>query len=152
MNTALSTQIDELRNTIKTMKSEKTQTGIDGSSKDKDIIDIEYENAMARWSGSTAEGVDIIISFGDKWKEEMNKYYSLLHEKLTDDKKDYLVSSQEKWEQFSKNDEELTWQTYDQLNHGGSIMRIYSSEIYLERYRSRALKLKELCEFLTAVR
>jgi len=109
----------------------------------KHDLDIEYEKAMATWI-NTMEGVEIINSFGDIWKEEMDKYYTLLYDMLEEDRKKWLISSQEKWEIYTKENEELAWQTYDQVHHDGSIMKIYSAEIYLERYRSRAKTLIHL--------
>jgi predicted MPP superfamily phosphohydrolase len=111
-------------------------------------LDKEYNDAMKNWSGVTAEGVSIIGAFGDKWKAEMEKYYQLLYDALAEDKKKWLVSSQNEWVKFTKENEELTWQTYDQINHGGTIMQIFSSNIYLERYRDRTLTLKSLYDFL----
>ncbi len=111
-------------------------------------VDIDYDKAMANWSGNTAEGVDIICSFGDKWKDEMNKYYSLLYNDLNSDKRKWLKSSQKKWETFIKDNEELEWQTYDQINGEGSIMQIYSAQIYLDRYRDRTITLMDLYDFL----
>ena len=113
------------------------------------FLDKDYRIAMSEWSGTTWEGVDIIASYGDLWKEEMEKYYQLLYDELNDDKKQWIVSSQEQWEIFTKYNEELTWQTYDQLHHKGSIMRILTAGIYREKYRTRALDLKYLYEYLT---
>ena len=111
-------------------------------------LDKDCDKAMKKWSGNTSEGVDIICSFGDKWKDEMNKYYNLLYNELNPDKRKWLVSSQKKWETFTKDNEELEWQTYDQINGGGSIMQTFSSQIYLDRYRDRAIKLMQLYDFL----
>lgn len=119
-------------------------TGIDETKKYP--IDIEYDKAMQNWSGVTLEGVDIICTYGDKWKNEMEKYYNLLYKKLNKDKKKWLISSQEKWETFTKENEELAWQIYDQNYHGGSIMQIFSAEIYYDKYRERALDLMKKYE------
>lgn len=109
-------------------------------------IDIEYEKAMQDWSGNTAEGVEISCAYGEKWKSEMDKYYKLLHQKLDNDKKKWLVSSQKKWEAFTKDNEELAWQIYDQQYHGGSIMQTFSAQIYYDKYRDRALDLMKKYE------
>jgi hypothetical protein len=112
-------------------------------------LDVELENALAAGGTSTSDMVDIYCSYGDKWKDEMNRYLDLLTEKLKDDKKHFVALSQEKWSDFIKDNEELQWQTYDQIHHAGSLMYTYTAKCYLESYRSRALFLKNLYDFLT---
>lgn len=75
-------------------------------------------------------GVSIICPYGNMWKDEMNQYYQLLYDELDSGKKQWLISSQDEWKLFTKENEELAWQTYDQIYHGGTIMRIFEAEIY----------------------
>jgi hypothetical protein len=82
-------------------------------------------------------------------KAEMEKYLQLLTDELTDDKKKWVEKSQNQWEIFIKDNEELAWQTYDQIYHGGSIMQINSASIYYDRYHDRALYLISLYDTLT---
>jgi hypothetical protein len=89
------------------------------------------------------------MHYGDMWKAEMEDCLRLIEEELNDDKKRWVSASQEKWEVFTKDNEELAWQAYDQINHGGSIMDIHSANIYYEKYKTRALYLKPLYDFLT---
>ncbi len=107
-------------------------------------LDREYRAAMAEWSGNTLEGVAINLSFGDQWKEEMDAYYRLLNDALHEDRRQWLASSQEAWEVRANIDEELAWQVADQDHHGGTIMKLIESQIYLDRYRTRAKQLMEL--------
>ena len=112
-------------------------------------LDQEYEKAQSEWSGNTAEYVVLTVSFAELWKDEMDKYYHLLYNELNDEKRHWLVSSQEKWEIYTKENEELAWQTYEQIFNTGSMMKIYEANIYLEKYRSRALTLISLYDSLT---
>jgi len=145
------TELQDVKNATQS-KNVEIKRETDTRNGEENIIDQKYDKAMSEWSGNTSEGVDIITSYGDIWKVEMNKYYNQLNDELTDDKRIWLVSSQKKWEEFTKENEGLTWHTYDQINHEGSIMQIYSAEIYLDSYKSRAIELKTLYEFLTADR
>ncbi|TYQ16260.1 UNVERIFIED_CONTAM: hypothetical protein Cloal_2783 [Acetivibrio alkalicellulosi] len=113
-------------------------------------IDIKFNEAINNWSGVTSEGVDIIVLYGDMWKSEMEINYNLLYKELNDEKKKWLITSQEKWETFSKENQELIWQIYDQKYHGGSIMQIFSAEIYYNKYRDRAIFLSEKYKELTS--
>ena len=113
-------------------------------------IDVEYEKAMANPEIWTTAGMKMTTcQYGDKWKAEMEKYLEILPEVLSDDKKKWVYESQEKWEVFTKDNEELAWQVYDTVHHGGSIMSEISASIYYHRYRTRALYLKSLYDFLT---
>jgi len=112
-------------------------------------IDVEYEKAMSNPEVWTTVGMSYTTTIhGDMWKAEMEKYLELLTEELADDKKKWVVESQEKWEVFTKDNEELTWQIYDQMHHGGSIMSNLTASIYYEKYRTRALYLKSLYDYL----
>ena len=59
-----------------------------------------------------------------------------------------ILESQEKWEVFTKDNEELTWQVFDQIHHGGSIMSNLTASIYYDKCRTRALYLKSLYDYL----
>ncbi len=113
------------------------------------LLKLNLKDEMKTWNGNTWDGVYIVTRYGDKWKVEMEKYYDLLLEELNEDKKKWLISSQEQWEVFTKENEELDWQVNDQLHHGGSIMHIITADIYYERYRRRALDLKQKYEILS---
>ena len=117
---------------------------LEDTNRPKHPIEIEFETEMLTWSGVTGEGVDIICKYGDLWKNEMEKYYDLLFDILEPEKRQWLESSQKQWEIFTKEHEELSWQTYDQMHHGGSIMRIFEAHIYYERYKDRAMQLMAL--------
>lgn len=159
-NRELAASVVALRQEINALKGEKASlelkparlneaAAISESAKERGPIETAFENAMLEWSGNTWESVDIICFYGDMWKSKMDEYLQLLEKELNDDKKQWLVSSQEKWEVFTKDNEELAWQTYDQMNHDGSIMHIHSANIYYEKYKTRALYLKSLYDFLT---
>ena len=82
------------------------------------------------------------------WKDEMDKYYNLLNDVLTPDNKQCLVSSQKQWEAFTKENDELTLQTYRQIYQGGSIVHIFAADIYYDKYKTRAVQLKALYDFI----
>ncbi len=109
----------------------------------KHPIELDFEKEMALWSGNTSEVVEIIIRHGDRWKVEMENHYELIYKELDEDKKKYLISSQQKWEEYIKENEELDLQILDQEYHGGSIMRILSADLYYNQYSDRALDLIE---------
>jgi len=121
------------------------------SKQNKHPLEIEFEKEMKTWSGNTSEGVEILCTNGDKWKDEMEKYYELLNEELDEDKKKWLESSQEKWEIYIEENEELGWQIFDQQYHGGTIIQILSAELYYNRYHDRALDLIQKYEELTSI-
>ena len=151
INTELSQANDENQQILALEKElEETkfslENAIDRLDENKHPIEIEYEEAMRNWSGNTWESVDIGTTYGDKFKDEMNKYLELLADGLADEKKKWVMESQNSWEIFVKDNEELEWQVIDQIHHGGSIMKTFSAGIYYERYRNRTLFLKRLCD------
>ena len=120
------------------------------SAEERHLIDISYEKAMANPEVWTTYGMaETTYQHGDMWKAEMEKYIELLTEILNAEKKKWVLESQEKWEIFTKDNEELAWQVYDAVNHGGSIMTNHTAGIYYDKYRTRALYLKSLYDFLT---
>ncbi|MDM8534165.1 hypothetical protein QUF55_05595 [Clostridiaceae bacterium HSG29] len=147
----LTNKVFELNKMVEKVKKENDELIqiVSDYEQSKHPIEIEFENEMKSWSGNNDEGVYIVLGYGDQWKEEMNKYYNLLLEKLNEDKRKWLVSSQEQWELFTKENEELAWHVNDQIYHDGSIMRIFDANIYYYRYRDRALYLKEKYEILS---
>jgi cell division protein FtsB len=148
---ALQQEIDALKGEKASLESEIVRINKTAAISEEaaEPIEVAFEKAMLGWSGNTQEGVDTICFYGDMWKAEMEEYLRLLEKELDDDKKQWLVSSQAKWEVFTKDNEELAWQTYDQMEHDGSIMQILSADIYYEKYKTRALYLKSLYDFLT---
>jgi hypothetical protein len=117
----------------------------------KDKIKLDFEKEMSSWSGNTGEGVDILIRYGDIWKDEMENYYKLVYDSLLPEKRHWLESSQNQWEIFTKENEELKWQTYEQMFSGGTIMRIFEAHIYYQRYEARALQLRILYGILNPI-
>jgi len=118
-------------------------------SKEKEYtIDIEFSNEMKLWNGNTSDGVNITVEYGDMWKGEMEKYYDLLYKQLSGEGKEILVESQKKWEGYSETNNELKWKINDEVHKGGTIISIFSAYNYYERYRERAIFLKEEYDML----
>ena len=80
---------------------------------------------------------------GGSRKRKLERYRKDGVKELDEDKKKYLISSQQKWEEYIKENEELDLQILDQEYHGGSIMRILSADLYYNQYSDRALDLIE---------
>lgn len=143
-NSKLAEVNSELKERIESLNISLTE-----STQIKHPIQIEFENEMETWSGNTAEGVNIIINYANRWNDEMEKYYDLLYLELDEDKKKWLESSQGKWEAYVIENEELGWQILDQQYHGGSIIKILAADLYYSRYHDRAIDLIQKYEEIT---
>lgn len=141
-------QNTQIKDSYEILKEENSRLKKEVGSKHP--IEREFEEAFSSWSGNTMEGVNILCQYGDIWADEMNKYYQQLFDELDPDKKQWIVSSQNQWERFTKENEELAWQTYDQVHHNGTIMQIHTAYIYYTKYKVRALELKVLFDYLNS--
>ena len=130
-------------------------------------LDIECEAAFME---SDAKGrvqlTGTIWEYGSKWQEEMERYLELLITELDENGvvweigfepieiarggQGRIVSeAQEKWEAFNTSNSWLDDFIRDQINHGGTVMQDYRAGYRYDAYRTRALYLKSLYEFLT---
>jgi len=121
-------------------------------------IDVEYSfaiyNPAAFFDGAelwcTASVTWRQWYFSTKWNEEMNKYLDLLRERLSEEMWHYVEESQIQWEMFIGYNQNLTWQVYNKVFYGGSILQILEPAVYLESYRDRALFLRAAYDFLVS--
>ena len=130
-------------------------------------IDIECERAFIESDErGDAHARSTIWEYGDKWKEEMEKYLDLLTLELDENGVLWEVGfeqievarggfgfevavSQEKWEEFRISAERLDDFIRYQINHAGTMMSDYRAIFRYDTYRARALYLKSLYDFLT---
>lgn len=136
---------EELSDAVISLELEKSEllTEIEDGETDKHEIEIAFENALDSWDGNTTEGVLITNTYSELWAQEIDKYYKLLEMNLEEERQNSLVLAQEKWLEFSKAQEALSWNISDQNFHGGSIMRLETAIIAYNKNKNRALDLMQ---------
>lgn len=115
---------------------------------ERSMLDVEYENEMKDSSGVTSEIIEITMKYAEVWKQEMEKYHDLLYDMLDDDGKSCLENSQEAWEEYSNSNKELVFHVEEQRFGGGSYLNILAADLLCQKYRMRALEMRELYESL----
>jgi uncharacterized protein YecT (DUF1311 family) len=116
---------------------------------EKHQIDIEHEHCHSldtNWS--TYGMVQCEIKASDKWDEEMNKYYKIVQELLTETQQENLKAAQREWIKFR--DKELTFSSGLYSDMQGTMWHIASASTARELNRSRALELRSYYSNLTA--
>jgi len=88
--------------------------------------------------------------FGDKWREEMVRYFELMRTELDENVWELVEESQRRWEVFVESDIAVLNQAYLHAYNNATITLTYSAHNHYERYRNRALHLIMLYELLTA--
>ncbi|MCL2665052.1 MAG: hypothetical protein FWE82_05515 [Defluviitaleaceae bacterium] len=141
-------------------------------------IDIACENAfMELETKSRIRLCETVSHFAGEWKNEMNNYLVLLDELIdvvyaeshselqkyfTDESawklalfetshietKQALIDSQQRWETFVESNEWLHEGINNYFFYDGLIMQNIRVGLEYNRYRSRALELKDLCEMI----
>ena len=130
-------------------------------------LDIECQATFFEEGGGGRVHVVMMISrYGDKWKEEMERYVDLLTTELEENGVIWEVGfeqievrrgglgwhvteAQEAWAiYYNKNSDFDDFIRY-QINHGGTVMSNYRAGYSYDAYRTRALYLQSLYEFLT---
>jgi len=113
-------------------------------------LDISLEETIAdpEISGNIPSMRAVMSRYGDKWHEEMEKYLELMYFDLSTEDWELVAESQERWLAFMEIDYELIWRAYRQRFQGGSITIEISLSDRYNRYRSRALHLQMLYDYL----
>lgn len=106
-------------------------------------IDTDYLNALKNSDGSIATFVDITVSYGDKWKEQIKVYYDKLYSQLDADGQKVLKQSQDDWEKFNGSDDIFNQYL---MNHYEPTGGMNAAVNYITLYRSRAVELMEKCQ------
>jgi len=113
-------------------------------------LDISLEETISNpeISGNISSMRAVMSRYGDKWHEEMEKYLELMESNLNAEYWELVAQSQERWLNFVESDDELIWRAYRQRFQGGSITIEISLSDRYNRYRSRALHLQMLYDYL----
>lgn len=82
-----------------------------------------------------------------EWRDEMNKYYSLLLDSLDKPSKEKLILAQKKWLEFSELELEFSNEFYGNMD--GTIWNGVGLEQSKEKIKTRALNLKAHYDALT---
>lgn len=82
-----------------------------------------------------------------EWRDEMNKYYSLLLDSLDKTSKEKLISAQKKWLEFSELELQFSNEFYGNMD--GTIWNGVGLGQSKEKIKSRALNLKAHYEAIT---
>lgn len=109
-------------------------------------LDVEYSKELDNTHGTTSEIIAVNTKYAELWKQEMDKYYLLLLDSLNEENKVKLTDSQQLWEQFSEQNSTVIFSVDAQIYGGGSYLSMLDSQLLYEKYRDRALQLKELYE------
>ncbi len=109
-------------------------------------LDTEYSKELDNTQGITSEIIAVNIKYAELWEQEMDKYYLLLLDSLNEENKVELTDSQQLWEQFSEQNSTVIFSVDAQIYGGGSYLNMLDSYLLYEKYRDRALQLKELYE------
>lgn len=109
-------------------------------------LDTEYSKELDNTQGITSEIIAVNTKYAELWKQEMDKYYMLLLDSLNEENKMKLTDSQQLWEQFSEQNSAVVFSVNSQIYGGGSYLGMLDSYLLYEKYRDRALQLKELYE------
>jgi hypothetical protein len=132
-------------------------------------LDEACEESIRGMSVGRVQIVEAIWIYGTKWKEEMEMYHALLVEELDANGVIWEVgfepievqrgdlgwmasNAQDLWEAFNTNSTDFDDFIRSQVNHGGTIMQNYRAGYRYDSYRTRALYLKSLYDFLTRFR
>lgn len=113
---------------------------------EKESVDTEYSKELDSTHGTTSEIITVNTKYAELWKQEMDKYYLLLLDSLNEENKVKLIDSQQLWEQFSEQNSTVIFSVDAQIYGGGSYLSMLDSQLLYEKYRERALQLKELYE------
>ena len=86
-----------------------------------------------------------------EWFEEMNKYYNLLLDTLSEETAELLVSSQEAWNEFNLKEHSFSSSMY-YSDMDGTMWRVMNAQRVKGIIRTRALELKDYYDSYTFVR
>ena len=113
-------------------------------------LDISYVETTSNpdISGNISAMREIMWIYGDKWREEMEQNLELMYSDLSAEHWALVAQSQERWLAFVESDVEIVSYAYRQRFQGGSITIEISLSDRYNRYRSRALHLQMLYDYL----
>jgi uncharacterized protein YecT (DUF1311 family) len=110
------------------------------------VIDKRFNDCIED-NGCTVCIEECTIRAIKEWRAEMNKYYTLLLEKLDKSSKEKLILSQTKWLEFSELELQFSNEFYGAMD--GTIWNGVGLEQSKEKIKSRALNLKSHYDALT---
>jgi hypothetical protein len=143
-NVALSICLWQARPHSEIIKEEHSTTD------ERHLLDISFEATM---SDLEVQGVannrrDVSMLYGDKWREEMERYLELMRNKLDEDALELVATSQSNWEVFVESDMELFSRAISQAWAGGNAIGEFIAFRRYQTYRERTLHLIRMHEYL----
>lgn len=112
------------------------------NTKDEYAIDAAYTKALAA-AVTTADMREAANTYAEAWKQEMEKYYNEIYEGATDEEKQTLVESQQKWNEFVESN--LKLDSALDISAGGTLGGVNYTYSVGGYNRERAIQLKGLC-------
>ncbi|TNE54144.1 MAG: DUF1311 domain-containing protein [Bacteroidetes bacterium] len=104
--------------------------------------DLKLERCLDTDSMQTTMGMIDCYSWAlSEWDQELNKYYGLLMNILSEDEKTQLKKSQRNW--IAYRDQEVKFSNEFHYNIQGTLYRIIAAARQMELTRNRALELKD---------
>jgi len=91
-----------------------------------------------------------VIAYQD-WFEEMDKYYNLLLDTLSEESAELLISSQEAWSEYNSKEHSFSSKMY-YSDMDGTMWRVVNAQRVKDIVRTRALELKDYYDSYTFVR
>jgi len=115
-------------------------------------LDVKFEAVMSDYE--IRGNINAIRAFktiyGDKWRDEMERYLELMQSELDEEAWELVAISQANWETFKWSDIDVLNQAYLHYYNNATITLLYRASNHYERFRNRALHLQMLYELLTA--
>lgn len=111
-------------------------------------IDVNYKKCLDIPVNQDTKGMISCAAEAKKaWENEMNKYYKLLQNKLTEVQKKKLIASQEAWKKFKEQEFSFSSDLYFDI--GGTMWHFVSADNETEFIKQRANRLKSYYDTLT---
>lgn len=112
-------------------------------------LDKKFNEDISKANGATSEMVRVLLEYSTLWKKEMDQYYGMLLEKLDEDGKAGLISSQDAWDTYIEQNNQLVLHCNSLLYDGGGTYPVtLEAELKYKKYRERALELMDLYDIL----
>jgi len=141
-----SPQIEDRKLKSTTSQQKKTENVVLKKDSFEYVIDKRFNDCIED-NGCTVCIEECTIRAIKEWRAEMNKYYTLLLEKLDKSSKEKLILSQTKWLEFSELELQFSNEFYGAMD--GTIWNGVGLEQSKEKIKSRALNLKSHYDALT---
>ncbi|MDX5345645.1 MAG: DUF1311 domain-containing protein [Hymenobacteraceae bacterium] len=111
-------------------------------------IDVNLQSCLDSAQNQTNVGmISCSVRAKEAWDKELNKYYKLLMNSLSESEKEKLRNAQKNWLLYRNSETEFAAKLYTNLQ--GSMWRIVAANRQMEIVKQRTLELRQYYETLT---